>query len=325
MNTMNTPDVSTVEHAVLLALAGASLDRIAAQRSWPAEFLAEAVDAYRAAGREALAGRPAGGRWLAADIEFADAASARRAFTAYVLPPLLQARAGGLTGGWWFARRTPCWRLCVLPAPGVPDREVAAFLAGHLDSAVSWQVVTRWLPAHYEPATTACGGPAGLQVAHALFEADSAGVLAYLHATGGGSTGVVDAKAVSLLLMTVLLRAAGQDREEQGDVWARVERLRPLDGGIPSEQVVAAAHRVLVVDTAELLAGDGPLAPFAAWTAGLAQAGRQLAAADREALLTDGLRSVLARHVVCHWNRMGFGPRQQAVWARAAREALLGA
>lgn len=37
-----------------------------------------------------------------------------------------------------------------------------------------------------------------------------------------------------------------------------------------------------------------------------------------------GKRGVLARHIPCHWNRMGFTARQQAIWSRAAREAVIG-
>ncbi|WTJ01600.1 hypothetical protein OG713_45440 (plasmid) [Streptomyces sp. NBC_00723] len=52
--------------------------------------------------------------------------------------------------------------------------------------------------------------------------------------------------------------------------------------------------------------------------------GRSLKAASEANRLGLGLRNVLARHVIFHWNRMGFSTRQQAIWSRAAREALVG-
>lgn len=33
---------------------------------------------------------------------------------------------------------------------------------------------------------------------------------------------------------------------------------------------------------------------------------------------------VMPSGAVFHWNRMGFTTRQQTIWARAAREAILG-
>lgn len=52
--------------------------------------------------------------------------------------------------------------------------------------------------------------------------------------------------------------------------------------------------------------------------------GRALSTAARMCGLQLGLRGILARHILFHWNRMGFTTRQQAVWANAAREPALG-
>ncbi|WP_264296568.1 lantibiotic dehydratase C-terminal domain-containing protein [Streptomyces sp. C8S0] len=52
--------------------------------------------------------------------------------------------------------------------------------------------------------------------------------------------------------------------------------------------------------------------------------GRALADAAHEGRLRLGLRGILARHILFHWNRMEFTTRQQAIWSRAAREAVLG-
>lgn len=37
-----------------------------------------------------------------------------------------------------------------------------------------------------------------------------------------------------------------------------------------------------------------------------------------------GLRGILARPILFHWNQMGFTTRQQAIYSRAAREMILG-
>ena len=57
---------------------------------------------------------------------------------------------------------------------------------------------------------------------------------------------------------------------------------------------------------------------------GMEDGGEALAAAAQEGRLGLGLRGILARHILFHWNRMGFDTRQQAIWSRAAREAALG-
>ena len=83
-------------------------------------------------------------------------------------------------------------------------------------------------------------------------------------------------------------------------------------------------YRLLTIDVVAALATDDPLAPIAEWMAGFERSGRALGHARREGRLDLGIRSILARHVLFHWNRMGFSPRQQAIWARTVRETILG-
>lgn len=95
---------------------------------------------------------------------------------------------------------------------------------------------------------------------------------------------------------------------------------------VPADKVSALAdsmRQLLLRDAGPALA-DGPLAPLRSWAAGMERGGRALVTAERDGRLGLGLRSVLARHVLFHWNRMGFNARQQAIWSRAAREAALG-
>ncbi|KOV78422.1 hypothetical protein ADL02_24970 [Streptomyces sp. NRRL WC-3723] len=172
----------------------------------------------------------------------------------------------------------------------------------------------------------AFGGPDGIAISHSLFHTDSIGVLDYFRQAAEGTKGLLDAKATSFLLTTLFLRAAGLEWGEQGDVWGRVEARRPLPDDVPVDKVSAMAEqlqRFLLLDSAPALA-DGPLTPLGSWVTGLEVGGRALAAAAYEGRLALGLRGALARHVLFHWNRMGFNTRQQAIWSRAAREAALG-
>jgi thiopeptide-type bacteriocin biosynthesis protein len=252
-------------------------------------------------------------------IQFADYPTAEQAFRAYILPPL----SGTTVEAWWFLRKYPCWRLRLQPCPDVPVEDAIAHVSEALDNAVSWGVVKDWRPSLYEPETLAFGGPDGMAIAHSLFHTDSDGVLDYPQSTG--ITGL-DAKATSLLVITHFLRAAGLEWGEQGDVWGQVEARRPLPEDVSRDKVSALAdsmRQLLLRDASPALA-DGPLAPLRSWVSGMEYGGRALAEASRDGRLGLGLRGVLARHVLFHWNRMGFNDRQQAIWSRAAREAALG-
>ena len=192
---------------------------------------------------------------------------------------------------------------------------------------VSCGLAKRWWPSLYEPETVAFGGREGIKIAHDVFHTDSIGVLDYLQRMATGHRDPLDAKATSLLLVSLFLRAAGQEWGEQGDVWARVEAKRPLPDGIPMQRLSAMTHglqKLLSIDPGPALGADGLLAPHAQWINGLQESGRSIADADHEGRLSLGIRAILARHILFHWNRMGFSTRQQAIWARAARAAILG-
>jgi len=196
-----------------------------------------------------------------------------------------------------------------------------------LDSAVSWGVVRRWWPSPYESETVAFGVADGMRIAHALFHADSVGVLDYLRGPAAEASVPLDAKATSLIITSLFLRAADQEWSEQGDVWARVEAKRPLPDDVPPGRVTAMSgtvRKLLTADTTTALTGGNPLAPLAEWADAIERSGQALGNAGREGRLGLGTRGILARHILFHWNRMGFTTRQQAIWSRAAREAVLG-
>lgn len=321
-------DSSATEQAILAVLTGTPITEAARRVHTSPVRLAEAVELYRDAGRATLHARPDPSGWQQANIEFADYPNAERVFLTYLLQPLRQAEDSGSVESWWFVRKYPCWRLRLTPGPRTMAEGMPKPMAEALDGAISRGVVKTWLPSPYEPETTAFGGPDGMGIAHELFHADSVGALDYLQRTGTNRSGLLDPKATSLLVISLFLRAAGQEWSEQGDVWARVAAARPLPEDVPTERVTAmtgSLRTLLTIDTAAAsLAASTPLAPLAAWTDTMKQGGQALGQAGREGRLGIGTRSILARHVIFHWNRMGFTTRQQAIWARAARETILG-
>ncbi|MEW2438910.1 hypothetical protein AB0952_33010 [Streptomyces caniferus] len=141
-----------------------------------------------------------------------------------------------------------------------------------------------------------------------------------------GSGKMPDAKATSLLAMTLMMRAAGLEFGEQGDVWGQAEAHGPLADDVTPDQgsgMVSTMRRLLLIGAGSLLT-DGPLMPVRTWIEGLEHNGRALAEAASDGRLTLGVRGILARYIFFHWNRMGFTPRQQSIWSRVAREAVLG-
>ncbi|MFF6786858.1 thiopeptide-type bacteriocin biosynthesis protein [Streptomyces sp. NPDC012510] len=313
-------DTSPAEDAVLSVLAGTPIENVASSARTSPARLAEAVARYRAAGRAALDVQSDG--WQQVNIQFTDYLTAERVFRAYLLPSL----STEPVGKWWFVRKYPCWRLRVRPAAGATLDETIAHITEAIDNAVSWGVAKDWRTIPYAPETIAFGGPAGMSIAHDLFHADSVGVLNYLHLAADDCEEMLDSKATSFLVTALMLRAAGLEWGEQGDVWGQIEARRPLPDDVDPEQVrgmVQALRRLLMTDAGPALT-DGPLAPLREWVTEVKTSGQALADAALDGQLQLGLRGILARHVVFHWNRMGFSTRQQAIWARAARKAVLG-
>lgn len=285
-------DSSADEAAVLSVLTGTPLVDAAARAGMSPARLAQAVALYHAAGRAALDVRRERSGWHQAFVEFADYAAAEQVFRAHLLPPLRSASIAG----WWFVRKRPCWRVRVRFAEETGGAKEQ--LAEALGRAVDVGAVRRWCSPVYEPETVAFGGPDGMRIGHALFHADSVGVLGYLQHTADGAEGLLDAKATSFLVVTLFLRAAGLEWGEQGDVWGRVEAGRPLPGAVPADRVGGMAstlRRLLAIDARPALR-DGPLAPLRTWVAGMEHGGRALADAAREGRLRLGLRGILARH-----------------------------
>lgn len=225
---------------------------------------------------------------------------------ARVLPA---AEADGLITSWFFIRKGP-WRVRYLIADGATGRD--ARNCDPLHALLTNGV--RWTGDIYEPEVHAFGGPSSMNTAHTLFHQDSRHLLAFL------GNGPVDRRGHSLVLCTALMRSAGLDFSEQGDVWARVAEQRPgLADTAPDPQVWASStssvrHLLLGDARADLIGRD--------WLAAFEETGRTLRTLRESGDLTRGIRTIIALHVIFHWNRLGLPAATQATLAQAAKEAV---
>lgn len=230
--------------------------------------------------------------------------SERHAIThlARVLPA---AESAGLITSWSFIRKGR-WRVRYRPAGtgGRDSGSLRAQLVRGLD----------WTGDIYEPEVHAFGGPASMDAAHELFHADSRHLLTFL--SGPAS----DRRERSLILCTALMRAAGLEFGEQGDVWARIaEQRSALRGELPDP----ATWTSFTDDVRQLLTGQARRDDIGHdWLTAFENAGGQLKALRESGQLERGIRVVTALHVIFHWNRIGLTGPTQAVIAQAATDAI---
>nr|WP_269128655.1 thiopeptide-type bacteriocin biosynthesis protein [Nonomuraea sp. K271] len=185
---------------------------------------------------------------------------------------------------------------------------------GHIDTAT--EVI-------YEAESHAFGGADAMTCAHDLFHLDSRHLLAYL----ARQPDVKHRRELSILLCTTLLRSAGLDWYEQGDVWARVADHRELPDPLSRERRQALEvdlRRLISVDTQPLMRSRGLLTFAAQWSAAYETTGRELAALSAKGLLRRSLRAVLTHHIIFAWNRLGMPYASQAVLAHTAKDVVFG-
>ena len=315
-------DSSGAERAILQVLGGTPLNDAAAAEQVGQENLAEAVEVYRQAGRQALE-RQQASDWWQVYIQFTDWSTSEHVATDRIGPLLSQAEESGLISNWWFMRKYPCWRLRL--HPGTTGQAMRDQLAVAFDQAAADGRISRWWTGVYEAETAAFGGAEGMATAHELFCEDSRAVMSLARDSDVG----LGRRELSLLLCSTLMRAAGLEWYEQGDTWDRVAQERPLPEDVPLAKVATMASdlkQLMVADTTPdgpLLAADGPLASATAWADAFRQAGRELGEAARAGTLRRGLRDVLSYAVIFHWNRLGLPARTQSILAWAARTAIL--
>lgn len=314
---LSTQPPSVFAVAVLAVLAGADLDTAAASHGLDAADLNDAVCTYQAAGQAALHQR-ADEAWYQVRVQFRDWSAAEHLGATRLGPALDRLDAEDAIAGWWFLRKHPCWRLRLLGA------DITA-VQNALDELVASGVIVRWWPTVYEPEAAAFGGTAGIGTIHDLFCADTHGVLAYLRRDSPG----LGRRELSVLLLDALMRAAGLDGFERGDVFDRVARLRPAPTEVDTVRVdrLADQARTLLGTPTSLdspLFVPGGLAAHAApWLGAYRTAGHELGSAATDGHLERGLRAILTHVMIFHWNRLGLSAISQGILARAASEALL--
>ncbi|WP_426504331.1 thiopeptide-type bacteriocin biosynthesis protein [Dactylosporangium sp. McL0621] len=245
--------------------------------------------------------------WRQLNIRYPGSTAAEReqhaiAHLGRVLPA---AEAAGLITTWSYIRKD-AWRVRYLPAGHGTGPDLAERL---LTDDVAWNRDI------YEPEAHAFGGDESMAAAHLLFHRDSRQLLDYLALPS------IDRRERSLILCTQLMRAAGLDINEQGDVWAKVLEHRAEYGDQPAT-VDPTIWAQFTSDTRSLLLG----APRTrnAWHTAFTDAGTTLRDLRETGRLTRGIRAIIALHVIFHWNRLGLDARAQATQARAARDAVFG-
>jgi thiopeptide-type bacteriocin biosynthesis protein len=243
--------------------------------------------------------------WQQINIQFAGRTPQERELRAiaHLGRALPAAQAAGVISSWWFIRKG-AWRIRYLPTdlPG-SERQARKLLADGVS----------WIPDVYEPETHAFGGPDAMAAAHTLFHHDSRHLLTYLQQRPA------DRRERSLILCTALVRGAGLDLNEQGDVWAKVlEHRVELLPQAPSPE--PATWERFTGDVRRLLVGTATTAGD--WRSAFDNAGVGLRHLREAGKLTRGLRASLALHVIFHWNRLGLAGATQATLAQAAKEAI---
>lgn len=271
--------------------------------------------------------------WRQLNIAFAGSHrhAVEHAAATYLGPALADAEGRGLISSWFFIRKQP-WKLRYLPADHRDGSEQADTLL--YEAAISLekaQQATGWRRGFYEPETHAFGGDGGMKVAHTFFHADSRHIFAHLTRLDRPSSPTVDCLAqrreLSLLLCTALMRAAGQDRYEQGDIWARLCRFRP-HCNVPAgrqDAFRAGVECLIAADTGPdtPLRRDG-LRGADGWFTAFERTGKALRNLAEDGHLTRGLRAVIVHHIIFHWNRIGLPSQTQANLAHAAAQIIFG-
>jgi protein-L-isoaspartate(D-aspartate) O-methyltransferase len=214
------------------------------------------------------------GHWRQTNATFADRDSAERLAVTRIGPILADAEDRGLISSWFFIRKDQ-WRLRWLPASHSAAGTVLQALAS-ADESMTWTSVVCEL----EP--VAFGGAAAMDTACALFHADSRHLLRRL-----ATSQPLRRAETSILICSTMLRAAGLDWFEQGDVWARVGDLRPGPPAISAgperaRQLHDAMRTLMTTDTRALCdpAVGGPLSGYQPWIAAFEEAGQALAPAQ---------------------------------------------
>ncbi|OON75940.1 methyltransferase, FxLD system [Streptomyces tsukubensis] len=185
------------------------------------------------------------------------------------------------------------------------------------DRLIAQQLATGWVGGIYEPEFDAFGGPEGMDVAHEVFCADSRSALF--------ETGAPGARERCVMLLSAMIREAGLDPFEAGDVWSKLAALRPHVTppiGRRLDRSVSAMWRLMNADATRRPDAEP------GWTERVAtfeKAGRRLRRLTADGRLIRGLRAVLAHHAIFAFNRAGVPAIEQAATAWLARQVAFAA
>ncbi|MFF7554513.1 methyltransferase, FxLD system [Streptomyces olivaceus] len=254
-------------------------------------------------------------RWQQHNITFVDREMARHTTAGRLGPALIEAEADGQLTGWWFMNKQP-WPLRYLADE--PSPAIEALLSDLIGDGVA----VSCLPSIYEPETDTFGGPEAMDAAHELFHSDSRHLLTYqpgpMH---------LGRRETAILLASAMMRGAGLDWFEQGDVWAKVAALRPATNPPPREraaELTSSVQKLMTVDAYSLCCPNGPLHRYDEWVTAFERTGATLADLAGRGALTRGLRAVIAHHVIFHANRAGLLRDDQSALSHIAREVVMG-
>lgn len=257
-------------------------------------------------------------QWHQATITFGDPDTAEQAAIDHLAPILTEAETSGLITCWFYVRKGD-WRLRYLPTAYTPtDTPAKRHMTTRLDQLIHDGLLRGAVAGIYEPEVHAFGGPQAMDTAHRLWHHDSRHLL-----TRGPATGRRD-REVSIMLCATMMRAAGLDWYEQGDVWARVGDHRDPPALALAESLQQPTQRLLTVDPDDLTRKDAPLAGCHEQFDAYAVAGRALRDLHQHGQLRRGLRATLAHHVIFAWNRRSIPGLHQAALATAAKTVIFG-
>lgn len=263
------------------------------------------------------------GTWPQYLVQSPDRDTAERIAVQYLWPIVRAAETSGRVTRWWFVRKTPHWRLRFEHIDAAADQ----VLTGMLNDLAAQGTIVGWSTGRYEPETLAFGGPAAMNITHTLFHQDSRSVLNQLVESADEPR--FGRRELAVLLISTLLRGAGLDWYEQGDVWAKAAEHRPPLDPVPGPRApqLVAVRRLLYAETRVPASSDGsgPLTSLADWFAAFHDAGRGLADLARRGALERGLRAVLAHHVIFHFNRIGLTYAEQHALTTLAKVAIMDA
>lgn len=263
--------------------------------------------------------------WLQTDLLLTDPDRCDSVLANHLSPRMRHAATQGVLAAWFFVRKRPWIRLRYQPTARTLPADVRQHLLAITTALQTEGHVSHGVHQIYEPEQFAFGGRSGMALAHRHFTADTACTTAYLaHVIAEPDRD--RRREITLLLSSALMHAAGQERFEQGDIWAQVAQSRGIPSSVLSQPSASAETmtRFLIVDPDHAVSQLGP--PLADTATSWLEAFRTTGTALRElkdgGQLERGIRAVLAHWLIFHWNRLGLDIRTQAQLATAAAQNI---